>query len=547
MANEAASTKTLTWWERFKRAWNGLPGAVGKLTAVVAAVGTLIGTLNQFGLLPHFTSVSAHAPLVVAPPKVTDVSIAVLPFDNLSKDQLQASVSDGMAVALNQALIGIPGLNVVARQSALKFKDQQKDPREVARSLGVSHLIEGSVRMDGDHAVVSADLVDTGTVRQIWADTYPRPPMLIFDTRHDIVQAITRQLKLSPGSQQSETTNPSRATDPESYQQFLTAQAQLRDRSLSDAIASLKEVIRSDPNYAPAQAQLALANRLAPTYDSAVRTGSVPNARRVVQSYLDQGETAARKAIELDPESPTGFAMLAAIEAQSGKWADAEDHDRNALALDPSDPDVLHDFSQILTILGRLDEAMAVRNKLLALEPYVPVFNLVTADILQINGRSRDSIPILEEIPANGKQSYFRNVFLARAYAADKRFADAADTLLQITGNQVSRASVEEAARLLRESPKKSEPRLPLEGELNFVYLYIGTPDRVLENPERYVEVQSMTATGMRALWLPVFAPIRKTERFKDLMRAAHIEDYWRTRGWPDLCQPQGTGDFVCN
>jgi hypothetical protein len=146
--------------------------------------------------------------------------------------------------------------------------------------------------------------------------------------------------------------------------------------------------------------------------------------------------------------------------------------------------------------------------------------------------------------------SVTRNTLLARAYAEEGRYGEAADTLLatpQQDRNEVSRQSVEDAARLLRTAPTKvkAPEALPLlEGNLIFVYAYVGAPDRVFEIFERNLEIQSGAGSNF---WLPLYAPLRKTERFKALMRKAGLVDYWRARGWPDLCHATTADDFVCD
>jgi hypothetical protein len=192
-----------------------------------------------------------------------------------------------------------------------------------------------------------------------------------------------------------------------------------------------------------------------------------------------------------------------------------------------------------------------MREKLRALEPFVPVYNYITAHILLNNGQNRAAIAILEAAPAGnaGGTVAPRLVTLARAYATEGRFAEAADTLLAIPQQgQQSRQSIEEAARLLRNAPAKvSMPgALPAwDNELGFVYFYVGAPDRVLDHPER-VGVRGLTPPAARYLWSSEVAPARRTERFKAFVRAAGFVDYWRIRGWPDHCRPMGADDFAC-
>jgi len=139
---------------------------------------------------------------------------------------------------------------------------------------------------------------------------------------------------------------------------------------------------------------------------------------------------------------------------------------------------------------------------------------------------------------------------LAELYRAQGRYGEAADTLLAIKGEDQRFGPVEDAARLIRSAPTKvkAPEALPaLDNALSFVYLYVGAPDRVLDYQERVMaEGNVLISQQVRYLWSPDFAPVRKTERFKALMRAAKYVDYWRARGWPDLCRPLGADDFVC-
>ena len=203
----------------------------------------------------------------------------------------------------------------------------------------------------------------------------------------------------------------------------------------------------------------------------------------------------------------------------------------------------------MLATVGRLKEALSLNEKLRTLEPLVSVYKLNAAiAAMESSGQYAAAIPILEAIPPDPALSFDRNVMLAHAYAAVGGYAKAADLLLAITGNQVTRQSLEDAARLIRTAPTKaSAPEaLPaLERDLNFVYAYVGAPERILDQSERRFAIRG---GGFDVnLWFPEYAPLRKTERFKTLVRKAGLVDYWRARGWPDLCRPMGADDFVCD
>jgi len=204
---------------------------------------------------------------------------------------------------------------------------------------------------------------------------------------------------------------------------------------------------------------------------------------------------------------------------------------------------MLNPYSQSLAAVGRFKDALRVRERLRALEP-LGANSQITARIMLADGQIDASIGILERDLSTDFQ---RNLYLAEAYAIKGRFVDAAETLLRIT-TEIDRRSVENAAGLLRSAPNKSgrPVDLPaLDGELGFVYAYVGAPERVLEYPETSAEEGNFAS--MQAAWRPSAAPLRKTERFKALMRKVGLVDYWRARGWPDRCQAVGGDDFACD
>jgi TolB-like protein/cytochrome c-type biogenesis protein CcmH/NrfG len=487
-----------------------------------------------------------------AAPAPGSISIAVLPLANLSGDDAQEFFSDGMTDEITTALTKVPNLRVVGRTSAFQFKGQNRDVRAISEALQARYVIDGSVRRIGDRVRVTAQLIQADNGVNLWADNYDRELNDVFAIQEEIALAIAGALRVPLGLQQGERLVSNRTSDLESYQQYLRARTLLRSRLLDEAIAVLESAVARDPGYAPAWALLSRAYSLAPFFDPALRRGTPEEARRVVQSSLNSAERAAREAVRLDTRNAAGHAALAYVQARAGNWAVSEATFRQALELDPNEPEVLDTFSQTLVTIGRLKDALSLREKLRALEPFVPLFNTVTAEIMQINGQSRASIPVLEGVPANTATGLNRNIYLARAYASVGRYAEASDILLATPQtDQVSRRSLEDAAQLLRTAPAKaSVPQsLPaLEGELSFVYIYVGAPDRILEYSERSIALRNwMNATGTRYLWLPEAAPVRKTERFKTLVRNAGMVDYWRARGWPDLCRPMGTDDFECD
>jgi TolB-like protein len=470
-------------------------------------------------------------------------AIAVLPFVNMSGDPSQEFFSDGMTEEITSALAKVPKLEVIARTSAFQFKGQSRDVRAVGLTLGVSHLIEGSVRRADERVRITAQLVRTDDGRHLWAETYDRRLTDIFAIQEDIAQAIATALRAPLGLEPGGRLVPNRTSDLESYQQYLVARGLYRARGagVGQAIATLEPLVARDAAYAPAWALLARSYSLAPIYNPVLYSGHIEDARRLWQSSLNKMEDAGRRAIQLDPERADGYGALACIHTLKGSWIEADDLFAKALALDPNDPETLHNHSVLLAMVGKSGSALVLRERLRAMEPLVSVYNIYTAFLLWATGERAAAISMVEQMPVAAFGGFYRNVVLAEAYAAVGRFAEAADTLLLITGNQVTRQSVEDAARLLRTAPSstKTPAALPkLEGELGFVYAHVGALERVMEFAERNLEIGWVGSHANFPLWTHEHSTLRKTKRFKAYARAAGMIDYWRVHGWPDLWGP---------
>jgi tetratricopeptide (TPR) repeat protein len=392
----------------------------------------------------------------------------------------------------------------------------------------------------------------------IWAEDYDRQLTDIFAIQEDIARAITTSLRMPLGLKPGDTLV--HGTDNlGTYQEYLQAKAWYRDRNsprTGPFLKTLESVVARDPGFGPGWAILSEVYAQQSTANPAVPEGPIEPARRIVANNQAKAEMAARKAIELNPRDPGGYAALAFLERQRGGWAAAEDAAKQALALDPSDPDVLGIYAAILLRVAKIEEAVRIAQQAQALEPLLPAYALQTALMMHAGGRNQESIQILEAIPES-TQFFFREVFLARAYAAEGRYADAADALLRMAAIMEARASgrgkpLQDAARILRSAPTaiadpKSLPRFSrIDGEFNFVYAYVGAAERMMDYFEREADIRYMPDFA-KTIWTASAAPARKTERFKAFVRKAGLADYWRERGWPEFCHPTTGEDFECN
>jgi TolB-like protein/tetratricopeptide (TPR) repeat protein len=490
---------------------------------------------------------SAEGLPAMSGPTSGSISIAVLPFVNLSSDPEQEFFSDGMTEEITSALARVKDLQVVGRTSAFEFKGQNKDLRAIGQALGAANILEGSVRKEGNQIRVTAQLIRADNGRHIWTDNYDRELKGVFAIQDEIAQAIAGALRVPLGLGPGETLIASRTADPETYQQYLRAKALVRARTgrqtLTEPVDLLERVVTRDSAYAAAWALLGLTYSYAPLYGITYTQGSAEDLRSLADVAFPKAEAACRRALALDARNAEAYACLGNAQAVRGRFAEAEDFFKQALTFDVFNPETLHLYSLQLGAVGRLREAIAMREQLRLLEPLVPQFNSSTANLLLAAGHTKATLAILDALPSG-----FANLpsQRARLYAAMGRYAAAADAILAAPVGTFAPGAADWAARLLRAAPARTAPQdLPDLRGLEFVYLYAGAPERSLDPLHRQIEAgyQGYGPT----LYHPSYSPARKTDRFKALALKSGLVEYWRARGWPDACRPVGADDFVCD
>ncbi len=521
---------------------------------LIAALVFVIGLVSYSRFMPSPGATTAQSVTANGTPTTGVISIAVLPFVNLSGDATQEFFSDGMTEEITSALAKVQSLRVVGRTSAFEFKGQNKDLRAIGVALSASHLLEGSVRKSGSRVRITAQLIRADDGTHLWTENYDRELTDIFATQDDIAQAIAGALRLPLGLGKGESLVASRAIDPDSHQQYLRALALYRARGtsgkpLTAALGLLEQVVARNPDYAPAWALLAHVYAVAPQeFDANIRRGPAEELRRAVELLYSKAEAAGRRAIELAPGSAAAYAGAANVWLFRGRYIEMEDLYRQALKLDPYNPDALHGLSQQLVVLGRLKEARPMREQLRTLEPLVPTFNFDVGRVLVSSGESEAALAIFKALPVDFGN---RASELARTYAAMGRYDEAADALLTAPEGVYRPGEAQAAARLLRLAPATVAPQdLPdLPPQLAFAYLAVGASDRfvksVLDDMQRTADTRTAGSSGP-VMIDAAYAPVRKTDRFKVLARDRGWVDSWRARGWPDVCRPVGADDFVC-
>jgi adenylate cyclase len=473
----------------------------------------------------------------------------------LSSDPEQEFFSDGLTEEIGSALAKIPDLSVVARTSAFGFKDQNRDIRTIGEQLGATHLIEGSVRKAADRVRITVQLIEAGSGTRLWSENYDRELTDILAIQEEIATAVASSLRVPLGLEPGETLV-SRSIDPRSYELFLQGRGLWTARgpaNFADAQAIFEQITASNPSYAPAWAYLCATHYV-------VATGIVDEdplteqQRRTVRDRLQKADAACRQAVASDPGSATSYAAAATLAWSTGRPLEGEELYLKALALDPDDANALHAYGSRLAAAGRLKQALPLLLKAHAVEPFAPSPARYAVSILWLTGMDEEATTQAKALrPADRANT------LARLYASTGRFSEAADALMD--GPDADSAMIRETVRLLRDGPAQTLPsQSALQFDdtggdigaraIDFLYLSSDVPgevlSRVLDNLESRADA-GFVGGEVNYIWHPAYAPLRRTERFKSFMRKAGYVDYWRAKGWPELCRPVGANDFTCD
>jgi len=322
---------------------------------------------------------------------LNNTSIAVLPFADMSPAKDQEYFSDGLAEQLINDLAKVSGLQVVGRSSSFQFKGKNEDLRDVGRKLGVANVLEGSVRREGNHVRITAELTKADDGFQLWSQTYDREINHIFAAQDEIARAVTGALQvklLSPNS--PEVSSGSRSISPEAYQAYLQGQyfiARGQDkRNLDKALSYSDQAIKLDANYAPAWAQRSQVLRTMANLALIENTEAFHRARE-----------SAQKAIALDPNLAAGYLAMAMVQINHDwDWEGADVSLRRAGLLEPGSAEVLRCRAHLARVLGRVDEAIELYKHAIALDPLKANFYLALGYELYIGGRYEEARDALQ-------------------------------------------------------------------------------------------------------------------------------------------------------
>jgi TolB-like protein/tetratricopeptide (TPR) repeat protein len=454
---------------------------------------------------------------------IPEKSIAVLPFDSLSEDKSNAYFAEGVQDEILTRLAKVADLKVISRTSTQHLKSTPDDLPQIAKQLGVAHVLEGSVQKANDQIRVNVQLINALTDTHLWAETFDRKLTDIFAVESEIAKTITDtlQAKLSGSEQHAIAARPTENT--EAHQLYLKGRFFWNKRTANDlkkSIEYFEQAIAADPNYALAYAGIADAYVWLPGYTAGTPRDCYPKAKAAATKALQLDDTLAeahttlalaiwlydfdasqairefQRAIELNPNyaiahQQYGNNTLSAL----GRFDDAIGEGKRAVELDPLSLVINTDMGSDYYYARRYDEAIAQLHKTLEMDPGFYIAHLVLGQVLDAKGDRDAAIVECQKARALNDDPSVLGV-LARAHG--------------LSGNKM------EAEKILDHLKKLSKERYVSAYSFALVYLGLGDKEEALRWLEESYQDRAGSDVGFIRMD-PLLDPLRGDPRFEAL------------------------------
>jgi TolB-like protein/Flp pilus assembly protein TadD len=479
--------------------------------------------------------VAAPVPAPRPPGPVDPHSIALLPFDNFSPAPDDAYFADGLSEELINVLARIPGLKVTSRSSSFLFRDSALGGREIAAQLGVAHLVNGSVRRQGDSVRISAQLVDAASDQLLWSANYDRELVDIFRVQEEISQAIANALAGSLGVR---TVQVAPATaDLKAYELYLRGRQlfALRGSNLEPARSLVTEAVERDPRFAEAWATLAAIEYVLPTYQATSSDAAAARAHAAVD-----------RALSLSPELPDALAVRSRLASDAGQRLQSLALAEQALAADPNNANTWMWKGLTLLEVGHVGAAQEAFQRAQALDPlsgilfgWVGAADLIRGDLAQARGhlerahtlgwRGPASLWLLKLAQAEGGDARIQAQFAAWL-RDDGRIGDPQRAVHQAVAAAVTDPAQRDAARGKVAQAVAQWP----DYDWTALLLVLGLTEDAIAEAARPKPASGQILLMM--VWSPADRALREDPGFLALGAAAGLLAFWDERGPPDGC-----------
>ncbi|HKJ16064.1 MAG TPA: winged helix-turn-helix domain-containing protein [Xanthomonadales bacterium] len=440
-------------------------------------------------------------------------SIAVLPFLNLSDEAGNEYFSEGISEEILNVLTQVSRFKVAGRTSSFMFKGDNRDIREIGRTLGVAHVLEGSVRKAGSRVRITAQLIKTRDGFHLWSKTFDRELDDIFAVQDEIALAVVDQLKLSLLEPVSEVTE----TNPEAYALHLQSRYLVRQStpdSFAKALELSKQVVAIAPDYAEGW------NGLASVYCNYAGKGEYPHDKALIKA-----RQAAEKALELNPELASAHSTRAWIATHfETDLKKAARHYQQALLVAPGDLEIISSSANLARSLGRLDTAIALQAYVNERDPMNPAGHTFLGFFYRCAGQYEAAISSYRNALGLSPGILSAQYNIGASRMLQGRLEDALEETMKEKGSGYRYMGLAPIYHALGET-EKSDAELNLmidtyaeEGAYNigFICAWRGEPDRAFEWLE--IALENHDAGLGQINTEPIFAGLREDPRWNPFL-----------------------------
>ncbi|NGP54116.1 tetratricopeptide repeat protein [Thioalkalivibrio sp. XN8] len=536
------------------------PALLGKrtvfLAALLVAVGVGLGAgwfLKPAGEEPGeapFPTAATTAADDAAPPATTTAAadkadqpdkntIAVLPFVNMSANPENVFFAEGIAEELLNILAGVDGLKVASRTSAFSFRGKDTPIPEIARELGVRHILEGSVRRQGDRVRITAQLIETDSDTHLWSETFERDLVDIFRVQEEIAQAITLALKDVLGVRQVSVA--ATTTDLTAYELFLRGRTRFYQRfGLDEAIADLQSAVERDPDFAEAWAFLGAASFV-------VGNGGYPTELDRAR-LMDEARLAVERALVLDPELATAMAVKGQLltlnrdPAQIVEGLQLLERAASRVTADSSAPLWL---GLSLLELGRVDRALPHLEKANALDPLVGINQGYLGIAYVTAGRAEEAILLglrSQELTGSVFWSFQMLIELVNSGAEARAYELLGAMLAADDLNPVDRQFFTELQLAISDPAQRDSVFVSGEPGADGVDRFRAVvKDLMFRNGARAISMGDLRVSQLMltiGAWLPSLGWLREDPALYAYMDRIGTVGFWELDGFPPGCRP---------
>jgi len=535
-------------WETGAKVERGETRARKKLpllavTAGVVLVGLLFGwwfMLRSSRDRPSASTASANVP-AAAPAKAPDQkSVAVLPFVNLSDDKGSEYFSDGVSEELLTVLQKIPGMHVAARTSAFSFKGKNATAQEIGQKLGVTYLVDGSVRKSGDAVRIAARLARADTGEELWSENFTRNLKDVFAVQTELAQTIVEQLrgrfggadagsaakeKIQAEVQAAEKGGTKNVEAHQLYLQGRFYENRHSEKSAREALAAYQHATELDPGFALAWAGVAGTHGWLAAF-------STEGGQKTFDANLSSARDAVTRALSIEPDLPEALLARGSIETNFDfNWNGAAQTLSKALALAPADPNIVIAAGNLEIARGNMDRAIELYRKAVDLDPVNPQARAFLAFNLAATKRFAEARAEFPRVVELNPAAPWAHAGLGLSYLLEGKFEEAVAATEGEAG-EWARLLIVACARWGQKKIPEADAALAqlTDGfaetaayQIAEVYAYRGDKDKAFEWLERARRQRDPGLAGLRKD--PLLANLRADPRWNAFLRTMGLAD----------------------